>query len=51
MKQYTTARRTDTKDLMKMIKLIKSQRAKQRKAIRKFIEKVRAALGELEQEL
>lgn len=41
----------DTKDVMRMIKLIKSQAAKKKKGIKKFIEKVRDALDELEREL
>lgn len=53
MKQYTAARRvkTDTKDLMGMIKLIQKHRAKSKKSIKKFISKLRAALYDLEREL
>lgn len=53
MKRYTTARKVepDNKDLRRMIKLIRSQKAKQKKTLKKFIEKVREALYELEREL
>lgn len=38
----------DTKDIMRMIKLIKCQAAKRKKGLKKFINKLRDALDELE---